>query len=140
MKLSLSMAKVVAEAAMKKAEEDGVSLSVTVVDESGRMLLCHRGDGTAFYSTDTSFAKAVAAAAFRAPTSAMSNLHDGNMAFWGNVGNAGTTPFLPSIGALPMFAEGQCIGAIGCGGAKSGEQDEICAQAGLDAFARALEN
>ena len=140
MRLNLSLARVAADAAMKKAQEDGVSLSVSVVDGSGRMVLCYRGDGTAFYSTDTSFAKAVAAAAFRAPTSAMSNLHDGNMAFWGNVANAGMTPFLPSIGALPIFVDGECIGAVGCGGAKSGEQDEACAQAAIDAVAQALEN
>ena len=43
---------------------------------------------------------------------------------------------LPSIGAVPIMANGRLIGAIGCGGG-TGEQDHECARsAGAEAVKR----
>ena len=131
--MNLATATVMAEAALRHAIESGATLSVSVVDASGRLVLCHRADGASFLSTETSFAKAVAAAAFRVPTKLITKIHDENLAFWSNVPHASLGPILPSIGAIPVFENDECIGAIGCGGAKSGEHDDECAQAGVDA-------
>ena len=131
--MNLETAKIMAEAALKIAANAGATLSVSVVDESGRLVLCLRADGASFLSTQTSFAKAVAAAAFRVPTKLITELHNDNLAFWNNVAHASTGPILPSIGAVPIFANETCIGAVGCGGAKSGEHDHECAQAAVNA-------
>ena len=48
-----------------RAKELGSPMTVTVVDEGGRLVLCARGDGTGFFTPETSKAKAVAAAAFK---------------------------------------------------------------------------
>jgi uncharacterized protein GlcG (DUF336 family) len=62
-----------AEKAVKaaQAKELDTPMSVSEVDESGRLVLCARGDGASFSATDTSRAKAVAAAAFRRSTKEM---------------------------------------------------------------------
>ncbi len=52
----------------------------------------------------------------------------------------GKTPGLVfSAGGLPIQAGGAIIGGIGISGAPSGETDEKCAQAGLDAIQDDLE-
>lgn len=131
--MNLATATIMADAALRHAQKSGATLSASVVDASGRLVLCHRADGAAFLATETSFAKAVAAAAFRVPTRLITEVHDTNLAFWNNVSHASLGPILPSIGAVPIFHNDECIGAIGCGGAKSGKHDDECAQAGVNA-------
>jgi uncharacterized protein GlcG (DUF336 family) len=56
--------------------------------------------------------------------------------FWGNVADVVPGQILPSIGAVPIRAQGRVIGAIGCGGG-TGEQDHECAVAGAAAVGSA---
>jgi uncharacterized protein GlcG (DUF336 family) len=109
-------------------------MTVTVVDAAGRLILCARGDGTGFFTPETSRAKAVAAAAFRRPTIEMANLRESAPAFWGNVTAILGGQALPSIGAVPVISNGKLLGAVGCGGG-TGEQDHLCAEAGAAAIA-----
>jgi uncharacterized protein GlcG (DUF336 family) len=44
-----------------------------------------------------------------------------------------------SAGGLPIEAAGNIVGAVGVSGAPTGEQDEACAKAGLNAIAMDLE-
>jgi uncharacterized protein GlcG (DUF336 family) len=127
--LTLEMAERAVKAAQAKARELGTAMTVAVVDEAGRLVLCARGDGASFSSTDTSRAKAVAAAAFRRPTRDMAELRESAPAFWSNVAHVFMGQALPSIGAVPLLRQGRVIGAIGCGGG-TGEQDHLCAEAG----------
>lgn len=127
--LTLEMAEKAVKAAQAKAQELGTPMSVSVVDESGRLVLCARGDGATFSTTDTSKAKATAAAAFRRPTKEMFALHEEAPAFWGNVAHVFLGQALPSTGAVPIRLDNRVIGAIGCGGG-TGEQDHQCAEAG----------
>ncbi len=127
--IKLELAERAVKAALAKAGELGTSMTVSVVDEAGRLVLCARGDGAGFFTPETSRAKAVAAAAFRRPTKDMGELREAAPAFWGNVATVLEGQGLPSIGAVPITSQGQVIGAIGCGGG-TGEQDHICAEAG----------
>ena len=43
-------------------------MTISVVDEAGRLVLTARGDGTGFFSPETSRAKAMAAASFKKRT------------------------------------------------------------------------
>ena len=67
--MTLEIAEKALRAAQGKAKALNSPMSVTVVDEAGRLVLSARGDGTGFFSTDTSRAKAMAAAAFKKPNS-----------------------------------------------------------------------
>jgi glc operon protein GlcG len=132
--LTLEMAEKAVKAAQAKARDQGTPMTVTVVDEAGRLVLSARGDGAGFFTPETSRGKAVAAAAFRRPTKEMVRLRDSSPAFWSNISNVLHGEALPSIGGVPVLSGGKVIGAIGCGGG-SGEQDHLCAAAGAAAIA-----
>lgn len=131
--LALSMAEKAVKAAQAKARELGTPMTVSVVDEAGRLVLSARGDGAGFFTPETSRAKAVAAAAFRRATKDMAKLRETAPAFWANVAAALGGQALPSIGAVPVISNGKVIGAVGCGGG-TGEQDHECAEAGAAAI------
>jgi uncharacterized protein GlcG (DUF336 family) len=131
--LTLEKAERAVKAAQAKARELGAPMTVTVVDAGGRLVVSARGDGTGFFTPETSRAKAVAAAAFRRATKEMTNLRESAPAFWGNVASVLGGQALPSIGGVPVRSGGQVIGAVGCGGG-TGEQDHLCAEAGAAAI------
>jgi uncharacterized protein GlcG (DUF336 family) len=130
--LTLAMAERAVSAAQARARELGTPITVTVVDDDGRLILCARGDGTGFLTPDTSRGKAVAAAAFRRSTKDMVELAKDAPAFWNAVPGLAPGQILPSTGAVPISKDGRVIGAIGCGGG-TGEQDHQCALAGAAA-------
>src|SRR5512143_86932 len=72
--MTLEIAEQALRAAQGKAKTLGTPMTVTVVDEAGRLVLCARGDGTGFFTPETSRAKAVAGAAFRRPTKEMAGM------------------------------------------------------------------
>lgn len=132
--LTLAMAEKAVKAAQAKARELATPMTVSVVDEAGRLVLSARGDGAGFFTPETSRAKAVAAAAFRRATKDMAKLRETAPAFWANVAAALGGQALPSIGAVPVISGGRVIGAVGCGGG-TGDQDHECAEAGAAAIA-----
>ena len=132
--LTLDMAERAAKAALAKAKALGTVMTASVVDEAGRTVLVMRGDGAGFFSTETSRAKAVAAANFRRPTKELGEMALKGSAFWAAAPAVLRGEVLPSIGGVPITKNGKVIGAIGCGGG-TGEQDDECAAAGAAAIA-----
>jgi uncharacterized protein GlcG (DUF336 family) len=108
-------------------------MTVTVVDEAGRLVLSARGDGTGFFSPETSRAKAMAAASFRKRTAELADLV-AKGGFWSVVPTILQGQILPTLGGSPIVRAGRVIGAIGCGGG-TGEQDQECSDAGAAALA-----
>jgi uncharacterized protein GlcG (DUF336 family) len=129
--MTLEIAETALRAAQAKARALGAPMTVTVVDEAGRLVLAARGDGTGFFSTETSRAKAVAAAAFRRPNSELAELV-AKGGFWAIVPTVLQGQILPTLGGAPIRRGGKVIGGIGCGGG-TGEQDQQCADAGAAA-------
>lgn len=127
--LTLEMAEQALRAAQARARELGAPMTVTVVDEGGRLVLCARGDATGFFTPETSRAKAVAAAAFRRSTTELAELAAKGSAFWKTVPVILEGQALPTPGGTPLVRGGRVIGGIGCGGG-TGEQDQQCADAG----------
>src|SRR5262245_55912978 len=99
--LTLEMAEKAVKAAQAKARELGTPMTATVVDDAGRLVLSARGDGSGFFTPETSRGKAVAAAAFKRPTKDMAQLRESSPAFWGNVATVLGGEALPSIGGVP---------------------------------------
>ena len=131
--MTLEMAEKAVRAAQAKARALGTPMTVTVVDEAGRLVLSARGDGTGFFTPETSRAKAVAAAAFRRPSSELAALA-AKGGFWSIVPTIVQGQVLTTLGGTPLVGGGQVIGGIGCGGG-TGEQDQECADAGAAAVA-----
>ena len=96
--LTLAMAEPAARAAQAKAAALRSPMTVTVVDEAGRLVLSARGDGTGFFTPETSRAKAVAL---------------GKGGFWSSISTILQGQALPTLGASPIVRGGRVIGAIG---------------------------
>ena len=126
--MTLQMAETAVRAAQEKAKALGTPMTVTVVDEAGRMVLSARGDGTGFFTPETSRAKAVAAAAFKRPTKELAELV-AQGGFWALVPTVLQGQALPTPGGTPIVRGGEVIGGIGCGGG-TGQQDQECSDAG----------
>jgi glc operon protein GlcG len=126
--MSLQMAETAVRAAQDKAKALGTPMTVTVVDEAGRLVLSARGDGTGFFTPETSRAKAVAAAAFKRPTKELAELV-AQGGFWALVPTVLQGQALPTPGGTPIVRGGEVIGGIGCGGG-TGQQDQECSDAG----------
>ena len=129
--MSLQMAETAVRAAQDKAKALGTPMTVTVVDEGGRLVLTARGDGTGFFTPETSRAKAVAASAFKRPTKELAELV-AQGGFWALVPTVLQGQALPTLGGTPIVRGGQVIGGIGCGGG-TGQQDQECSDAGAAA-------
>ena len=129
--MTLEMAETAMKAAQAKARALRAPMTITVVDEAGRLVLTARGDGTGFFSPETSRAKA--AASFKKRTAELADLV-AKGGFWSIVPTILQGQILPTLGGSPIMRGGRCIGAIGCGGG-TGEQDQECADAGAVALA-----
>ena len=129
--MTLQLAEAAVRAAQDKAKALGTPMTVTVVDEAGRLVLSARGDGTGFFTPETSRAKAMAAAAFK-----RSNRELAEMAaqggFWAVMPTVLQGQVLPTLGGTPIVRGSQVIGGIGCGGG-TGQQDQECSDAGAAA-------
>ena len=130
--LTLAMAETAVKTAQSKAKALGAPMTVTVVDEAGRLVLCSRGDGTGFLTPETSRAKATAAAAFRRSTAELTAFGAKGWGFWQVMPIVAQGEVLPTLGGAPIAVGGRVIGGIGCGGG-TGEQDQECADAGAAA-------
>ncbi len=133
--LDLENAQLMANRALARARELGIKVSVSIVDRSGRLVLTLRDDGAGFFTTDTSQAKAVAAAAFGKPTSELVKMRDANP-FWTEVTGVLQGQALPTTGGVPIVSGTDVIGAIGIGGGAP-DQDEDIASTALQVLEKA---
>lgn len=130
--MTLEIAERAARAAQAKGKALGATITVTVVDESARLVYVAKADGSPVFSPDTSRAKAVAAAAWRKPTAGMSNEKEKD-GFWTLVSTILQGQVLLTPGGTPIVHGGKVIGAIGAAGG-SGSEDQLCADAGAAAI------
>ena len=129
--MTLQMAEAAVRAAQDKAKALGTPMTVTVVDESGRLVLSARGDGTGFFTPETSCAKAMAAAAFKRSNRDLAEMV-AQGGFWAVMPTVLQGQVLPTLGGTPIVRGDMVIGGIGCGGG-TGLQDQECSDAGAGA-------
>jgi uncharacterized protein GlcG (DUF336 family) len=132
-RLSLDSALRIARAAIDKCRQEGVQVTVTVVDRGGHAQAVLRDTLAMDISIPISKKKAYTAMAFNSPTSKLADRFPG----------AYSVPKLDeliiSAGGVPIDIGGSILGGIGVSGAPSGLTDEACAQAGLAAIRDDLE-
>jgi glc operon protein GlcG len=129
--LTLSEAERVLQAAKAAALEMGVKMGISVVDPRGDLICMVRLDGAPWRTPIVSRGKAQASACFGVPSGeltdrSMTPVMRAMMHFEGG-------GFIPGQGALPIIRNGELVGAIGCSGGTS-QQDEDIARAGLRAL------
>ncbi len=130
--LTLAGAERAIAASRKQAEAMGASVNIAVVDEGGHLLAFARMDDARPSSIYTSITKATSAATRRAATGPAGTA-DLNSALESAAAASGGK-FTTLKGGVPIFLNGQVIGAVGVGGT-TGEQDAKIAAAGVVAVA-----
>jgi uncharacterized protein GlcG (DUF336 family) len=131
--LTLAEANSIVGAAIAKAQELDVLISVTVCDEQGRLIALNRMDGAFPDSYRFSVGKAVASAGTGLPSDQIKGIVDHGSA---EVVHAQGLPVYRDPGGLPIFKDGQVVGGCGVDGAPSHQQDEECARAGIASLSR----
>lgn len=132
-RLNMEMALQIAQGAIEQCRKEGVQIAVTVVDRGGHAQVVLRDVLAMDLTLTISKQKAYTAMSFNSPTSALEKRF--------------TAPFsvgkidglVMSAGGLPINAAGTILGGVGVSGAPSGETDEKCAKAGIDAVIADLE-
>lgn len=132
-RMSLDTALKMGKAAIDMCRKKGVQVAVTIIDRGGHPQVILRDVLAMDLTLAISKQKAYTAMSFNSATSKLTGRF--------------TSPFsigkiegiVVSAGGLPINAGGNILGGIGVSGAPSGETDESCAQAGLDAVADDLE-
>ena len=122
------------DAAVVEAEKLGITVTVTIVDAGGHLLMLERMTGCPFHTVHTSSTKAVTAASNRRPTGphgAQGQPLDVVLAL-GIPLAAGPGNWTPIGGGYPILIHGECVGGIGVSGGTT-EQDQEVARAALSA-------
>ena len=135
--LTLEMAKRMADACESKAKAEGWRrVNIAIYDDGGNLKLFRRQDGSFMHSIQSAMLKGRTSAGLPRTTRALGAL---NYADPKRPRGIDQVPgFVVFPGGMPIIAgDGTQIGGIGVSGA-TGEQDEICAQVGLDEVADLL--
>ncbi len=132
-RLQMDVATKIAQTAIADCRKKGLSIGVTIVDRGGHPQVVMRDTLAMPITVPISRQKAYAAMNFNVPTSELENRFSSPS----SVGKL--DGIILSAGGLPINAASTILGGIGVSGAPSGETDEACAQAGLDAISTDLE-
>jgi len=130
-RLAMDMAVKVAQGAVNACREKGIQIAATVVDREGTVQATLRDTIAAPITVPISKMKAFTAVNFNAATSALGSRADSPI---GRIDG-----LVMSAGGVPIQVGGALVAGVGVSGAPSGETDEECAQAGVDAVMEDLE-
>ncbi len=136
--LSLKIAKKIADACEAKALKEGWNMNIVIVDDGAHLLLFRRMPNAFLGSIEVAIDKAQTSARMTMSTRKIADISYGEDRKGGRVpGLAHVKGFIAFAGGLPIKVGTTVIGAIGISGA-SADNDEVCAQAGIDAVAELL--
>lgn len=127
--ISLAAARVVINAAFEAAAEYGWHISVAVVDRAGEIVSLDRSDKAIGISPTVALGKARTAALLRAPSKEFETfINAGSPSF---LATPGVTPL---EGGIPLWLNGEVVGAVGVSGAH-GANDSQVAELAAEALA-----
>ena len=139
-RLTTEGAKKMMAAAIARATEAGIAVTVAIADAGGNLLLLERMEGGRFHTVHSATTKAVCAASNRRATSprgaqgqALDTAHALGLAL-----AAGPERWTAMEGGCPILVDGQCVGGIGVAGA-SWDVDETIAREAVKAVGAAWE-
>lgn len=130
-RLSMGTALTIAQATVEACRAEGIQIGVTVVDRDGVPQAVLRDTIAPTITLPISQGKAYAAVMFNVPTSQLADRANSPI---------GRVPgVVMSAGGVPIQSGGALLGGVGVSGAPSGETDEKCAAAGVEAVQTDLE-
>jgi len=141
MTLTLALAEKIIDGTRLYAAENNIKpLAVVVLDAGAHPMAFKREDKASLYRFDIAMAKAKGALGMGFNTRGIAEKAKNNPVFFASVtAISGIELALSPGGNLIKDANGNILGAIGISG-DTGDNDELCAQAGIDAVAAQLEN
>ena len=123
------------DAALARAAEFGITVTVAIVDDGGHLLMLERMEGGRFHTVHSSTAKAVTAASNKRPTTTkgaqgqdLDVVHALGLTL-----AAGPQNWTAMEGGYPVMVEDECVGGIGVAGG-DWKQDQEIARAALNAI------
>jgi glc operon protein GlcG len=117
-RLTAAGARKIMDAALARAREAKLAVTVAIVDAGGHLLLLERMDGGRFHTVHSATTKAVCAASNRRATGAKGatgNTLDVAHAL-GLALAAGPERWTAMEGGCPVMVDGECIGGVGVSG------------------------
>lgn len=137
MKLGLKEAQKMIARAEEKAEEIGVQMVITIVDDGGNLIATHRMDDAWLASVGIAENKAWTAVALKTKTADLAEATTPNSELYGlNTTNHGRIVVFG--GGIPLESDGHIVGAIGVSGSSVADDIQV-AEAGVHAFEGYLE-
>jgi glc operon protein GlcG len=117
-RLTAAGARKIVDAALARARQENIAITVAVVDAGGHLLLLERMDGGKFHSVHSATTKAVCAASNRRATGStgavgqsLDVLHALGLAL-----AAGPERWTAMEGGCPIMVGSECLGAVGVAG------------------------
>lgn len=140
LRLELAEARLMAQAALRKAAELGVAETVCIADDGGFPLVLERMDGGRITGPQIAWNKAFTASGHKRSTHLFNRAPEGpalpgNEAYGIQLSFEGR--FAAFVGGYPVVVDGQVVGGVGLSGG-NGEQDTLCGVAALQALHDAL--
>ena len=126
--LTTELAESIAKAAVTECHKSKANVSVSVVNDQGRLIYFYRGNSTGSNTIHTSYRKAYTSATLKAPTSALSGILETKG--YSQLGKM-EDDILLLTGGLPIFYKGQLVGAVGLSGSPNPKLEEACGIIGL---------
>ena len=129
--LTAETALIAATAALHKCRAEGFQVAVAIVDRMGVLQVLIRDRYAGAHTPGTAKGKAWTAASFRTNTT---ELVEVTQAGQQQSGVRQVPGALMIGGGMVIEAAGSLVGAIGVSGAPGGDQDDLCASAGIEAI------
>jgi uncharacterized protein GlcG (DUF336 family) len=134
--LTTAAAQQAAQAAFANCQKAGYTVTVAVVDRSGRALALLRDNLAGAHTVQTAIDKAATAVGFRTDTTELAATTQPGRPQSG----IRELPHVVAVGGGMMIrAKGAIVGGIGVSGAPGPENDDACAKAGIAAISDQLE-
>lgn len=120
--ISLERSEAVINTAVTEAKKRAWKMNIAVVDWSGNLVAFQRMDGAQLASIQVAEHKARAAATFRRDTKVFeSGIQASNLTYLLTLDG-----IIASRGGIPLVEKGKIIGAIGCSGGASSQDEAVC--------------
>lgn len=134
--LTLDLAKTLIEGAEKEAENIGVSMVISVLDDGGNLVATHRMDDAWLASIDIAQNKAWTSVALKMPTADLADATVPKAELYGiNTTNNGKIVVFG--GGIPLVKDGKVIGAVGVSGSTVAHDQQV-AEAAVKAFEQSI--
>ena len=127
--LTLDQATALLSAARTASDDVGIPMSFAVMDPAGHLVALARMDGAPWISVDVAIGKAWTAAAYGAPSDSQKQKMEPMPNFAGALSAMTGGRYVPQTGAVPVYRDGELLGALGASGGTGAQDEQACAAA-----------